>query len=550
MVIKTQPKPAFLKRIVESTYDVAFFQYKSLTPEEYSQFEILDPASKLGDPKEKAEYFGLRDKIHINQKLAQRLQGDWKPTFEEEYLVDFHEGFDHIDAFVLVCIKKMIEVLTKSRRKVKNPIKIDEFIKELEDEKLLGKEWVLINGQHRDNIFGKLWNDKIKFPKNFPTLDGDLVGGKFWSELQLEKRLKYLYHTEHPITFVTEFEEMTDLKKLIVLHNVGNPWNAHEQRVIEPSYIMQEFQKLDDNETLKTLFSTGLKSGGVYDVKKKGISFNASQFYMMWSRPDQDWYKLPSVASTDLDELAKIDSTLWTNSSVDNFVKFFKQISYELYENYYKKVIGKKGAQQLLRRKMSSLRAYFLFRLILTGKTPINDIKYSIQNVVKLVEWFTLSESQRLHEREQLDAEGKKKYDELLSKSKGKELDSKEVKALKTKYKKSSAYVELARGGDNQNHQMASMIWEDFQRDYNKPGKLLGVVTKTGNDVSSTMKSIVKTDAIKKAWDSGKSFDEILNIADGDITHENTPKSKGGRDSYDNLGVGDSTENKELGNRH
>ena len=170
MVIKTQPKPAFLKRIVESTYDVAFFQYKSLTPEEYTKFQILDPESKLGDPELKAKFFGLRNKIHINQKLAQRLQGEWKKTFEEEYLVDFHEGFDHIDAFVLVCINKMTEVLIKSRRKVQNPIKIDEFIKELEDEKLLGKEWVLINGQHRDNIFGKLWNDDIKFPKNVVTM--------------------------------------------------------------------------------------------------------------------------------------------------------------------------------------------------------------------------------------------------------------------------------------------------------------------------------------------------------------------------------------------
>ena len=93
-------------------------------------------------------------------------------------------------------------------------------------------------------------------------------------------------------------------------------------------------------------------------------------------------------------------------------------------------------------------------------------------------------------------------------------------------------------------------IRDSFKRDLNKPGKLLGVVTKTGNNVSSAMKSIVKKDAVKKAWDSGKSYDEILNIVEGDVTHENTPKSKGGRDSYDNLGVGNSTENKELGNRH
>ncbi len=60
----------------------------------------------------------------------------------------------------------------------------------------------------------------------------------------------------------------------------------------------------------------------------------------------------------------------------------------------------------------------------------------------------------------------------------------------------------------------------------------------------------MKKDAVKKAWESGKSLVEILNIVDGDVINEKTPKSKSGRDSYDNLGVGNSTENKELGNRH
>ena len=72
------------------------------------------------------------------------------------------------------------------------------------------------------------------------------------------------------------------------------------------------------------MFGKGnLNATGIYSPSKKGISFLASQLYLMWKYSKNDWNKFYSMSSTELEDLVKIESDDWSKNSTDEFISFF-----------------------------------------------------------------------------------------------------------------------------------------------------------------------------------------------------------------------------------
>jgi hypothetical protein len=245
------------KRVTEVTKDIPFFAYKQLTEEELSSFS----------KHKNSTLFNLRDKIIIDRLYLQRLLTLWPELKIALYIRDFYNGFDKINAFVCVSLDEIIRVLKEIKGKTNNKSTIIHFIAEMESAKENGKEWLLINGQHRDIIWEKVWNNDIKLPIDFPSVGDKVIGESYWNEIDINTRCLLLTKT-HPITFVNQFTSMSDLTHIVNLHNEGSEWNAHEKRSIEASYIMQQFRKLDDDKTLKLLFKK-LYASGNYEIGKK-----------------------------------------------------------------------------------------------------------------------------------------------------------------------------------------------------------------------------------------------------------------------------------------
>jgi hypothetical protein len=246
--------------------------------------------------------YGLRERIVINQRWAQRLKNAWEEVTAIEYVESIYSGFNSIDSIVLISLSEIERILTETIKKIDDPSSkstFDTFLKDVQTYISNGKDWLMVNGQHRDDVWHRMWNSSFPLPRIF---EGQVFGEKVWNDLKPEEQIQALLGLEHPITFYEKMESLDDIEKIIILHNEGSDWNAHERRSIKASYLMSELRKLDDYKPAKKLFSLLGTKGTQYDLKLKGVSFLASQMYYQYLHKEK-FAKIENNSSQELDKI-------------------------------------------------------------------------------------------------------------------------------------------------------------------------------------------------------------------------------------------------------
>ena len=200
MAIKNESP--FNRQISERTESVPFFLIKTLTTEE---------AEIYVDFKDNP-YFNLTAKVAVDRDFLQRLIKAWPKAKRDEYLRDYFLGYDCIDAYVLVSVVEILRVLRATQEKLDDKSTLTDFISKLEEHSDNGIEWLMINGQHRDEIWQSVWDSDKPFPSDFNNgqpIEGEVIGGKTWNDISLQTRC-HLLNESHLITFVEKFTDMSD----------------------------------------------------------------------------------------------------------------------------------------------------------------------------------------------------------------------------------------------------------------------------------------------------------------------------------------------------
>jgi hypothetical protein len=393
------------KEIIEIRTDVSFLElygmdYLIQNFDEETKQKIMD-----------SPYWNLKYIITIDRKWLQRKLEEWKFDYTMKYLYDFFRGVDKVDDYILINISKIIEVLEKEKSLLKenqNKSTIDDFISKMKEHFERGKKYIMVNGQHRNNRWDALFNGEIPLPNNFMKIEDYKIGGRKWWDLEDDVKL-ILASATHGITFVEDFKNMSDLTHIVNEHNSGNEWNEHQRRIRTSSYIADEFKELDENEDIIKLFKT-LKHENKYQLRLEGISFLATQLYYIWRNRSNELYNLPSMKNDSLESLVQLDGN-WVKSDVDNFIRFFKSAVYDL--NMFFDNLPKRSRLPL-RQKISLLRNYFLFKMVLTtDNTKLNDKIYRVIDNNAFVSWWIQSEVGRLMLYNRLNPSGKKEYKSL-----------------------------------------------------------------------------------------------------------------------------------------
>jgi hypothetical protein len=492
------------------------------------------------------EWMGLRKRVVIDRRWTQRLQDAWSDENSIEYIESVYRGYNQVDSFVLVSlkeIKRILEMVVDSIDDGNDKSTFDEFLSDVNKYLADNKEYLMINGQHRDEVYHRMWDSKLPLPHIFQGMDEDTR----WSDLNLDEQFEALMKLQHPITIYDKLESLDDIEKIIILHNEGSEWNSHEKRSIKASYIMSELRKLDDYKPAQQLFDLLGTKNTSYDRKKKGISFLATQLYYQYRYKDK-YHTILGINHSTLDKIVEWESEDWTKTSVDNFIKFFKKVIREL--NLY--FVGlPKNEDKVIRHKIATLRNYFMFRNIMTGRTNHHDSEevFTITNEKNFVTWYVKRETQRLLLRNNLTNEGVKMYDMCMKRPSG--ITKKQIADLYNRFPKSNAYRLLLNGVsvDGQG-KIAEIMWSDFSEEYNSDN-LHHAVQVRGKDVSPLMKTEVRRLAVANS----DSFDleDIFALQDKDKTdigHKDVPKSKGGSNTLENLFVQDSSWNRSEQDNH
>lgn len=311
---------------------------------------------------------------------------------------------------------------------------------------------------------------------------------------------------------------------------------------------MSELRKLDDYKPAKELFDKlGVKNTH-YDRKVKGISFLATQLYYQYIHKNK-FAKLENMTSSVLDDIVTWDNSTWSKSSVDNFVKFFRKIVRELHRYFCHLP---KNPSKVIRHKIATLRNYFMFRNIMSGKTNFQPNTYTITNEKNWMFWYVQKESDRLLLRNQLTSEGQKMYDGQKKKNKGGDIGDDVSKKLWNDYRLANAYRYLLNGqSEVGQHKVADKIWNDFIDDF-ELGQLNHCVSLRGKDVSESVKEEVRRIEVANL-DSDLGLEGMFALQDKDKTdigHDKVPQSKGGSNQVGNLIVQDRTENRSQQDNH
>ncbi len=528
-----------IKQTVKPTpKNIPFLYYK-----QHSQDTLERLPAKMANHK----WMGLRAKVVIDRRWAQRLQDAWSTEKSTEYVESVYSGYHLIDSFVLVSLKEIKRILlmvTDSIDDKGNKSTFDGFLNDVNAYLNDGKEYLMVNGQHRDEVYHRMWNSEFPLPNIFENMNTGIL----WSDLDWDDQFEALLTRTHPVTIYEELESLDDIEKIIILHNEGDEWNNHERRSIKASYLMSELRKLDDYPKAQKLFSLLGTRGTSYDMTKKGISFLATQLYYQYRFKDK-YHTILGINHQTLDSLVKWESTLWTKSSVDNFVRFFKKVIREL-SLYF---VGlPKNEAKVIRHKIATLRNYFMFRNIMTGKTNhkfYDNSVYTITNEKNFVTWYVKRETKRLLLRNNLTPKGIRMYDMCMKQSSG--INKVQEADLYNRFPKSNAYRLLLNGVsvDGQG-KVADIMWNDFMKDYDADN-LNHAVQVRGKDVSTRMKSEVR----KLAVANSDSFDmeDIFALQDKDKTdigHKDVPKSKGGSNTVENLFVQETNWNRSEQDNH
>jgi hypothetical protein len=505
------------------------------------EFEEYLPVEALNNP-----MYGLRDRIVIDRRWSQRLIDAWAEEKAISYLESIYSGFNFIDSLVLISLEEIKRVLVETIEQIDDPSSkstFHEFLEDVDRYLVNGKEWLLVNGQHRDDVWHRMWDSEFPLPNIF---EGQVFGEMVWNDLQAEEQISALMVLEHPITFYKKMESLDDIEKIIILHNEGCEWNPHEKRSIKASYLMTELTKLGDYSPALKLFGLLGTKGTHYDVKKKGISFLALQMYFQYLYKDK-FSKIENIGSENLNSLVSWQNTTWTKNNVDEFVKFFKKIIREL-SLYF---VGlPKNQSKNIRHKIATLRNYFMFRNVMRGKTNYQPDTYTIANEKNFIAWYVKEETERLLLRNQLTDEGKKLYDVVNN---GQPIKNDRVeKDLWNNHRLANAYRYLLNGQSETGQMMVlDAIWGTFQKQFDN-GELNHAVSLKGKDVKQSVKDEVRRIAVSKL-DGNFTLDDIFALQDKDKTdigHKDVPKSKGGSNKVGNLFVQDSSWNRSEQDNH
>ena len=106
------------------------------------------------------------------------------------------------------------------------------------------------------------------------------------------------------------------MKDIVVFHNDGNAWNPHEKRIISPSFLARKLYKLnEDKDFIRIHQSVG--SHLPYSQAKKGVALFLSQMFYSYlnSNDSTEWFNLPNIQDTRLDDLVSIESDMYTKSN-------------------------------------------------------------------------------------------------------------------------------------------------------------------------------------------------------------------------------------------
>lgn len=497
------------------------------------------------------ELYNLRSKIVIDSRYAQRLEDLWSDEDATNYLYSFYRGQDNNDQFVVVSLKEIKRILKEVIDGLidkKNKSTFKEFLNDITAYMDDGKEWLMINGQHRDEVFHRMWESKMLLPDiGTYALKDDGTDVTLWGELTINDQLEALTR-KHPILFVEELERIDDIEETILLNNIGNAWNRHEQRAIKASYIMSKLTELDTYSPAVKLFSKLGTNTNSYNPKKKGISFLGTQLYYQFRNAQKGkYYTILGINNTTLDKMVMWESEDWTKSSVDEFVTFFKKVVRELQHWYTKQPVKHR---KLIRNKVATLRNYFMFRLVLDGRTnhTFERDTYKITNDKQFIGWYAKREAKRLQLRNNLTSKGQKLYDMMEKRG---NLDGSVMKSLEDTYLQSNAYTYLLNGTSSAGQQkVIKRIWDDFMEDF-KSGKLVAMVTKQGGKVTTKMKDeVARADVIDLDTYDPSEMMAMLDTDKNDIGHKHTPKAKGGKPTIDNLFVQEKSWNRSEQDNH
>ena len=503
----------------------------------------------------------LKSKVAIDRKFLQRVLDHWGEDQVQKYLNGLFRGHRHIDSFVLVSIDEIIRVLKgelkllkKNKELQDDKSKLQDFIDKMQGYKDAGKDWMLINGQHRDDSLTRWVAGKVPNPSNFSKkiklkfedgrpLTSTEIDGKLFPKMDEGIKNAFLAQT-HPFTFVTGFEDMEDLADIVRFMNTGNDWNPNEWRAISPSYIMQKFTDMNDYADFKTIFALETNKTKPYSLKRKGVVWFLSHMYYTWVHSkSSNWTDVPQLTDETYDDMIKISSDLWTPKSVDEFLTFAKTVAKEFATLVpVLKVKGKWNVPA----SIPTFRNYFHFRIILnTYAHPLNNEVYKVKDSREFPAMWLQQENFRQSLREQLNDEGKKTWDDYEANKdplgmanfvkNWKSGLTKEVKKyIKDNYlaigKHYLADNKSAMGGKNLNNVMAKQV-EDFLKVYDE-WYAKGYVKRQGSKPNSSIKKEVYTKELASAKPE-LNMDDILDLLDGKknhVGHQQASQNDGGYD--------------------
>jgi len=151
-------------------------------------FEEHLPVEVLNNP-----MYGLRGRIVIDRRWSQRLKDAWEEVAAIEYVESIYSGFNQIDSLVLISLEEIERVLKETIEIIDDPDSKSTFHKFLNDVKTYrknGKDWLMVNGQHRDDVWHRMWDSDFPLPRIF---EGQVFGEKVWNDLEPGEQVEALY---------------------------------------------------------------------------------------------------------------------------------------------------------------------------------------------------------------------------------------------------------------------------------------------------------------------------------------------------------------------
>lgn len=506
--------------------------------------------------------FYLKDnrlpKTAIDREFLQRLLDKWPEERASKYIASYFNGFRDIDPFVFVRLDAIKKVLEKHKNKSSDKSELTYFLEKIEQYESEGKEWLMINGQHRTDVWTRAWAGEIIFHETFPQIwDKDLGeyitpdAGSYWGDLT-ESQQEALLVQRHFVVEVNSFESLDNLKDIVVFHNDGNGWNPHEKRIISPSFLARKFYQLNEDKDF-VLIHKSVGSHQPYSQAKKGIALLLSQMFYSYlnSKDSTEWYNIPNIQDTTLDKLVSIESDMYSKHKLNSFVTLSKSIARGY--SHWLRTKGKGG----LKHTIATFRKYFVFRMVLDQKNhALNQSKYKVNNEQLFCLKWVSEESHRMLEYQNMTTEGQKLWDKHSKSGKIKDDKGKLVPfnaTQKTRLFKNNiapkCYLWISRGsstGDDLKGVVNDQL-NDFLKNYETYyGQ--GLVSKHNTASSTTIDNQIRMKAVSDALEDIDS-DLYNKLTDGSRTHigHKISRANDGEYDYDNLELEDASYNQSHG---